>query len=32
MSEFELRSFNLRQELTRQRELFKRGHITTGLM
>jgi site-specific DNA recombinase len=28
MSEFELRSFNLRQELTRQRELFKRGHIT----
>jgi hypothetical protein len=21
-------SFNLRQELTRQRELFKRGHIT----
>jgi len=25
MSEFELRSFNLRQELTRQRELFKRG-------
>jgi hypothetical protein len=27
MSEFELRSFNLRQELTRQRELFKRGHI-----
>lgn len=28
MSEFELGSFNLRQELTRQRELFKRGHIT----
>jgi hypothetical protein len=28
MSEFELRSFNLRQELTRQRELFKRGHIS----
>ncbi len=28
MSEFELRSYNLRQELTRQRELFKRGHIT----
>lgn len=28
MSEFELRSFNLRQELTRQRELYKRGHIT----
>jgi len=28
MSEFELHSFNLRQELTRQRELFKRGHIT----
>ena len=25
MSEFELRSFNLCQELTRQRELFKRG-------
>lgn len=28
MSEFELRSYNLRQELNRQRELFKRGHIT----
>jgi len=28
MSEFELRSYNLRQELHRQRELFKRGHIT----
>ena len=28
MSDFELRSFNLRQELTRQRELFKRGHIS----
>jgi hypothetical protein len=28
MSEFELHSYNLRQELTRQRELFKRGHIT----
>jgi hypothetical protein len=28
MSEFELCSYNLRQELTRQRELFKRGHIT----
>jgi len=28
MSEFELHSFNLRQELVRQRELFKRGHIT----
>lgn len=28
MSEFELRSFNLRQELTRQRELYKRGHVT----
>ncbi len=28
MNEFELQSFNLRQELTRQRELFKRGHIT----
>lgn len=28
MSEFELRSLNLRQELTRRRELFKRGHIT----
>lgn len=28
MSEFELNSFNLRQELSRQRELFKRGHIT----
>lgn len=28
MSEFELRSHNLRQELSRQRELFKRGHIT----
>jgi hypothetical protein len=28
VSEFELRSFNLRQELTRQRELFKRGHIS----
>jgi site-specific DNA recombinase len=28
MSEFELRSYNLRQELSRQRELFKRGHIT----
>jgi hypothetical protein len=27
MSEFELNSYNLRQELTRQRELFKRGHI-----
>jgi hypothetical protein len=24
MSEFELHSYNLRQELTRQRELFKR--------
>jgi hypothetical protein len=28
MSEFELEGYNLRQELTRQRELFKRGHIT----
>lgn len=28
ISEFELRSYNLRQELIRQRELFKRGHIT----
>lgn len=28
MSEFELRSFNLRQELARQRELYKAGHIT----
>ena len=28
MSEFELRGFNLHQELARQRELFKRGHIT----
>jgi len=28
MSEFELHGFNLRQELTRQRGLFKRGHIT----
>ncbi len=28
MSEFELRSFNLCQELTRQWELFKRGHIS----
>jgi hypothetical protein len=25
MSEFELRSYNFRQELTRQRELFERG-------
>jgi hypothetical protein len=25
---FKLRSFNLRHELTRQRELYKRGHIT----
>jgi len=28
MSEFELCSYNLRQELTRQQELFKRGHVT----
>jgi site-specific DNA recombinase len=28
MSEFERNSFNLRQELARQRELFRRGHIT----
>jgi hypothetical protein len=28
MSEFELEGYNLRQELTRQRELFKRGHIS----
>jgi hypothetical protein len=28
MSEFELEGYNLRQELTRQRKLFKRGHIT----
>ena len=28
MGEFELHSFNLRQELARQRELFKAGHIT----
>jgi hypothetical protein len=28
MSDFELRGYNLRQELARQRELFKRGHIT----
>ena len=27
MSEFELNSYNLRQELIRQRELFKLGHI-----
>ena len=30
LSEFELRSYNLRQELIRQRELFKRGHIIQG--
>ncbi|MBN1666911.1 MAG: recombinase family protein [Anaerolineales bacterium] len=28
MSEFELGGYNLRQELSRQRELYKRGHIT----
>jgi len=28
MSEFELSGYNLRQELSRQRELYKRGHIT----
>jgi len=28
MSEFELNGYNLRQELSRQRELYKRGHIT----
>jgi hypothetical protein len=27
MSEFEREGYNLRQELTQQRELFKRGHI-----
>jgi DNA invertase Pin-like site-specific DNA recombinase len=28
MSEFEMQGYNMRQELTRQRELYKRGHIT----
>jgi hypothetical protein len=28
MSEFELEGYNLRQKLTRQRELFKCGHIS----
>ena len=28
MSEFELHNYNLCQELTCQRKLFKRGHIT----
>jgi len=28
MSEFELQGYNMRQELTRQRALFRQGHIT----